>query len=498
MNIRSGLVSLPLVFLASSVLLEARASDEWPPLIRPADSTIPPQDPEDSSVLRQRAVVVDIRLARDPRTTRLRLPLFDNTALKLKRKKRTTSLDDAVVWIGRVEGQEASAVILAVGTDVLIGKVSTQGTIRQPADYYEIGYLGNGVHVLRQYDPSTLPPDSNPIAPKYEQTKTDELRSADVPMIAATYWRPDDSDFPQGGHGDRESAPRAAAVASKAVYRRGPPPDDPTCTNDSRSTIDVLVVYTTATKDKAAAKDKTVGAQAIETAIESYIGEANDSYDRSGVGLQLQLVHTELVENYEESGDPVTDLDNLSQPIVELKEVHDSRNTYGADIVGLILEYNKKETDKKGCGQAHLMEDPSKDFERFAFAAIPRRCADRTMGLAHEFGHLMGARHDWEVDRGEDNPEKPYSYSHGYVHVVQPPPPFRTIMSKNDRCNKHRCDLLPYWSNPDIHHPVSGWPMGCPASGVPTACEDEKEPSNNAKTLDKTAPIVANFRCSKN
>jgi hypothetical protein len=470
MKIKSGLVSLLLLCPASLEFLEARVTAERPPppLTRPAQSTLPPQDPEDSSVLRQQAVVVDIRLARDDATTKLRLPLFDGSALNLVRTNRKTSLYDSVVWVGRVEGQDASAVILVVGTDVLIGKVTTQPTT-QPADYYEIQYLGKGLHVLRKYDPSTLAPDSNPIVPKIDRASRDGPRYAEP------------------------------AGVSKAAFSRSIRVPPPPCTRDEGTTIDALVVYTTAAKDKAAALDHSVGPQAIEMAIIHYIEEANDSYARSKITQQLRLVHTEEV-SYKENqwGDAAIDADKLQRKGGELKEVHDTRESVGADVVGLIVEYTKKQTDDKNCGQAFLMEGPGTDFERFAFAAIPRRCAQRIFGLAHEFGHIMGARHDWENDRNQDNPRKPYPFSHGYVHlptVTDPGPPFRTVMAKNDVCNRHRCDLVPYWSNPNVRYldPATGSPMGeTDPKKVP------EEPTDNATTLNNTASIVAKFRCSKN
>ena len=179
MKIKSGLVSLLLLCPASLEFLEARVhGGRTAATADPARAitTFRRQDPEDSSVLRQQAVVVDIRLARDNATTTLRLPLFDGSALNLVRTNRKTSLYDSVVWVGRVEGQAASAVILAVGKVVLIGKVTTQPTTRQAADYYEIEYLGNGLHVLRKYDPCDACPGF--------QSDSPEDRSGDLGWAA--------------------------------------------------------------------------------------------------------------------------------------------------------------------------------------------------------------------------------------------------------------------------------------------------------------------------
>lgn len=440
MTMKRALVSLLPTFLALSELLEARVSPDAPPLIKPApESRLPRREP-DSSVLQQRAVEVDLRLARDPQTKTMRLPLFDDgTVLVLVRDRLKVPRKGSLVWRGHVEGQPASTVILSVGKEALIGNIATRPKRPQKAAFYQIRYLGNRTHVLRQIDQSKLPPESPPTPPEVEEGKEDDPTKDEPP---------------------------------------------PTCTTDPSSTIDALVVYTPRARDMAN------GTEAMEESINVFIEETNTSYENSGVAQRLRLVHMQEVD-YDESNFTSKDRNRLKTPGGELGEVHDIRDAYGADVVALIVEYTEKRLEEIGCGIAYIMETPSNVFESSAFAVVPRICADDQYSLTHEFGHLMGARHNWYVERTVPDSDKPWLYSHGYVHLPKPGDPgpaFRTLMSYAKECTNEYCDRVLYWSNPAIPYPESEAPMGIAAG---------EEPSNNSMTLNNTARIVANFRCKK-
>jgi len=467
---------LILLFLASPGILEARVPERGKSLIRPAHAPIPPH-PKDSSVIRELAVEVDLPLARDPGTKKLLLPVFSGPPLVLIRDDDLTpSRKGSVIWSGHVDGQPASMATLVVGKQILIGNVATQPTSAKPAEYYGIRYLGNRLHVLWQIDPTRLPLESDPLPAGIPKVKRGESGSL---FLSASRWIPHHRSFPQTGNSDPVNTQPRVGIASKAGFRQGPnndsPPPPPTCTRDTGSTIDVLVVYTS----KAAQAAN--GADAIEEEIDLAIRETNRSYARSDVDQRLQLVHVQQVENYVEEKGPESDWLTLQRPGGELADVHNLRDDVRADIVGLLVEYT--EADLSSCGQAKVMEDESPAFEKFAFAAVTRRCAGAPgkWTLAHEFGHLMGARHNWASDKGE----MPFRFSHGYVQHSSPGhPAFRTLMST---CKS--CDRVPYWSNPDIQYPASGDAMGS---------KDEPEPANNAQTLNETAETVAKFRCSTN
>src|SRR5262245_59439873 len=264
MNTKAGYLALPLLVLAGVKCLEARVPPEVPVLIsRAADPSVP-QHEEDSSVIRETAVVARIEDAR--RADRLRLPLLDGTGeLELVRTNRRRTRDDVVIWTGRVRGQPASEVVFAAGREVLIANIATQPTADRDSRHFQIRFLGDGRHVLREVDPSTMAPGRNPIS--------EELQA-------------------------------------------GP---QPTCSTDPDTSIDLLVFFTRAARIGAG------GPVAIRNAIELWVAESNLSYAQSGIAQKLRLVGAEEV-GYEESGDLESDLQKFKKPGGQLGGIHDRRD----------------------------------------------------------------------------------------------------------------------------------------------------------------------------
>lgn len=233
---------------------------------------------------------------------------------------------------------------------------------------------------------------------------------------------------------------------------------------DSAAFIDIMVAYT---DDARVAAGGTPG---IKAAILTALNETNASYENSDVVTRLRLVHVEEYL-YVETGNLSTDLNRFSNTTdAHFSSIHTLRNTYGADMVGLIVE-----NGGVYCGKPAAI----KATEAKAFMAVERSCATGYYSFGHEFGHLQGARHD----KFSDPKNTPYAYGHGYVHPsAAVANRWRTIMAENKKCLSlgYSCTRLNYWSNPNITYNAA-------KMGVAGSSED-------FRVLNTTASSVANFR----
>jgi hypothetical protein len=215
--------------------------------------------------------------------------------------------------------------------------------------------------------------------------------------------------------------------------------------------IDVLVAYTPAAK--AALTD-------INATIALAVKEANASYAQSNIQISLNMVDSFQV-NYTESKKT---FDKILADFVAMSDVKKRRDSSGADLAALIID------NAAYCGLA----DDILAKAATAFAVVYYDCATGYYSFAHELGHLMGARHNEQVDPTS----APFAYGHGFRHDSSPS--FRTIMSYD--CAPAACTRLQFWSNPDISYQAV--PMGNAAT------------NNNARVLNSTRAIIAGFRSS--
>ena len=217
--------------------------------------------------------------------------------------------------------------------------------------------------------------------------------------------------------------------------------------------INVLVPYTA----KAAAHYVDIKHELIELAIE----EANQSFLNSGVtNVRLHLAYS-YQTNYIEDG--ATHFDHVFRLADKgdgyMDKVHAIRDSYHADVVVLIVD------DPNGCG---LSAGVAPKADR-AFAVVHHECAATSYSLAHEIGHILGARHDI----GLDNASIPYAFGHGFIYGKK----WRTVMSYAESCDG--CPRLPIWSNPEVK-------VGGVAAGDAI--------SDNARVISEAALRVSRFR----
>jgi hypothetical protein len=238
---------------------------------------------------------------------------------------------------------------------------------------------------------------------------------------------------------------------------------------DSSYVIDVMVVYT----DDARAR--VGGTSQMQNLINLAVSETNIGYQRSGITSPMRLVHSAEV-NYDEANMSTstgwnTALSELTNRDGKIDNVHDLRDSYGADLVVMIVNSTTY------CGIGWLMT-PNYQKDSVGFSLVSQNCATGYYSFAHETGHNMGAHHD-RATAGSSTAM--YSYSYGYQ---APDFSFRTIMAYN--CTSY-CPRINNWSNPDVL--INGKPTGV-VSTAPNSAD-------NRLTLNNTAPIVANFRSSK-
>ncbi len=227
-------------------------------------------------------------------------------------------------------------------------------------------------------------------------------------------------------------------------------------TIDSGDRIDVLVVYTTATKNVLGgdAQAQTLAQQAIDS--------TNAAYLNSKIRQRVRMVHAQE-HLYTESGNSSTDLSNLRNNAT----IQGLRDTHKADLVAMIGEVSGV------CGIGYLMgSNQTSGNPNNGFTVTTRSCAVGNLSFAHELGHNMGSQHNPE---NGSNPTYPFGFGH-YVNGS-----YRTVMSYVDPC-PNGCTRRPYFSNPEVIF-----------SGSPTGIDNARD---NARSINLTADAIANYRYS--
>lgn len=328
---------------------------------------------------------------------RIEIELFDNKVFLARRNGfELRAMDDSSWWGKITEGKFEGDVILT------FHKGFVAGLIYSPDAVYEIVPRGNR-HILVEIDQSLFPECGGELEP-----------DVSVPDIAQT-----DQLGPAVDSGDR---------------------------------IDILVVYTTATKNFLGGdtQARTLSQQAIDA--------TNVAYTNSWVRQRVRMVHaTEYL--YTETASASTDLSNVRTDA----NVQALRETHKADLVAMIGEI------AGACGVAYLMGGGSPSF---GYSVTARSCAVGNLTFAHEVGHNMGSQHNPENGSGATYP---YGYGH-YQNQV-----FRTVMSYVDPC-PNGCTRRAYFSNPMVAY-----------NGFATGIENARD---NVRSLNNTADIIANYRYS--
>ncbi|MGE0848887.1 MAG: M12 family metallo-peptidase [Hyphomicrobiaceae bacterium] len=355
------------------------------------------------------------------------LELSDATVLKASRTGVNASAG-AGVWRGRVDATGGQVTLIWWADGRMAGTVQNDGR------YYLIRPMGGGLHAVLELNENLMPPEHQPqmlVASNERFGQSNgalALRSVTAGMTDAA---------------KRQATPKAGSSGSARGTSSGAPAD---------VNIDVMVAYT----KKSAGHYGDIASELIELAIE----EANESFRISNLGyIKLRLVHTYETDYIEEG----THLDHVwrlaDKGDGHMEEAHELRDRHRADVVILIVD------DSQGCGLATRVHAEANE----AFAVVHHECAATTHSVAHEIGHIIGARHDLSMD----SIMTPFPYGHGYVNGTK----WRDIMSYKGSCGG--CPRVPVWSSPSVL--VRGEPAGTPEL-------------HNARVIAEEAARVAAFR----
>ena len=301
---------------------------------------------------------------------------------------------------GRIVGGAAQVgfVTLVVHDDAVAGSVWT------PDSAYELNYLGGGVHALR--DVTNAPP------------------------------------IECGG-----AVPAELSQADAATSAEGSP--------DDASVVDILVIWTPAAEDQAG------GEVQMLSLIDQRVASTNDSFERSGVFVSLNLVGAERVDYVEL--DPYTDFGRLVDPSDgHMDEVHRRRDALGADLVHLRSVGN---LGLGSIGGAFSMNS-----------------------LAHEVGHNFGIWHERHEFRGASGPR---GFRHGFTTAARCA---NTIMSYGGECAAGS-RRVPLYASPWRHSPRDGDALGATRFSKDRGA---RGPADAVLTLNRNRHRFANLRPSRN
>ncbi len=347
---------------------------------------------------------------------------------------------DAGRWVARgtVENVPGSLVLLAVDDGAMAASIQLPGR-----GTFTVTPSGSGDYRVVEIDSDTWPdcgPEEHPIR------RPPARRGGGRGRAGAGAVRL------QAAGGDAQEFSGVAALM------------DPPVVAGDYNTIDVMVMYTTAAR---------VGAgsvAAIQSQIDLAVEEANTCYENSGINARLNLVYRGEIA-YTETGNASTDLSRLAATADGyLDGVHALRNQYGADVVCLLTE-----TMASYAGLGYVMSPPSSGFASYAFSVVRRPYAVGQFVFAHEVGHNMGCMHD----RQNSTSAGSYSYSYGYRFYAGGTQ-YRTVMAYAPG------NRIPYFSSPLVSY------LGA-ATGV---AEGSASSADNVRSINFTAPVVANFRGS--
>jgi hypothetical protein len=382
--------------------------------------------------------------------TKVVIPLNDKESITVRR----TSADmrkDGCTWRGEIESTGEPVMIMWWKSGRFSGLFTYRGRM------YALRSMGGEVQAVVETDPGKMPPDHGAM-PAKGAGASHPLDVKDDPLVArgeGAMMRPRDrSNIEQRRDSIASPAPPATVTPESPAQPQIVPLSAAKreAMGAKRITIDLMVLYTSKVASRYVDVDKDLIALAVE--------QANDAFSNSGLGnIKLRLVHREQVDYDESDGEHFDHLYRMVDGTGVFSRVRALRNEKRADVVALIVD------DPSGCG---LSTRVGADADE-AYVVVHQSCAALTYSLAHEVGHIIGARHDKALDSNVT----PFAFGHGYVNGTK----WRDIMSYKASCDG--CPRVPVWSNPTIKF------RGDPAGTID---------ADNARVILEQAERVSKFR----
>ncbi len=354
----------------------------------------------------------EVQASADREKKSVGLNLFPDTSYTAWVRQTEITRNQEIIWQGGLEGNPGSEVTLVMKDNLLVGNVSF------PGGRFQIRFLEDGLHRIREVDPGAFPKERDPI-----------------PILTG------------GNLAEPVPEKKELSIFFQKLFLPlilKPP------------VVDVMVGYTPAVLAAAG------GSSAVNALIALAVSETNTGYANSGVTQRINLVHTLGVSYSEAFFNWDSTLDRLQRTNDGfMDEVHPLRDAHQADLVVLLVN------DREFCGQGYLMETPAIAFAPFGFSLVNWECATGNYSLAHEMGHNMGSEHDRANAGGLGS----YPYSFGYQ---APDQSFRTIMAYD--CPSG-CPRINYWSNPEVFY--NGQPTGVVFTS-PVSADNRRSLNNTA------------------
>lgn len=363
----------------------------------------------------------------------VRFNVGESIGISLERSSMQRRGAENYTWIGQNDLLNNAVLVVRNG--------QVTGSIRRDGQLYSIKPLTGDLHALVTVDEATFPGDH----PSMFDDHPNE--DAGSPHRGSS-----------NGSADTPTPSPSSALGSPGAAGM---PLASTASESTSQTLDVIVAYTPQADADVAD---------MEALVQLAVDETNLSYANSGVETRIELVHLHATTT-NSTDDMSVELEQFRTPgDGAFDEIHDLRETYGADIVKLIGDVA---SSYNACGLASVIEART---AADAFAITAHNCATGTYTFAHEIGHLQGARHD----RNADDSLFPYAFGHGTTDTVNG---FRTVMAYNDnqRCPGGICTRVPHWSSPNADAAYDDIITG------------NETYQNNASVIDLTAPHLASF-----